>query len=50
MDAIAGGFERALERGFRAVKMEVFFGDLVSDRESFAAYTRGGRCSETTSP
>ena len=33
MDAIAGGFERALERGFRAVKMEVLFGNLVSDRE-----------------
>ena len=33
MDAIAGQFERALALGFRALKMEVIFGDLVGDRE-----------------
>jgi L-alanine-DL-glutamate epimerase-like enolase superfamily enzyme len=33
MDDIAGRFERALALGFQAVKMEVLFGDLVSDRE-----------------
>lgn len=33
MDAIAASFELALERGFRAVKMEVIFGELVTDRE-----------------
>src|SRR5579864_2410946 len=33
MDDIAGRFERALALGFRAVKMEVLFEDLVSDRE-----------------
>jgi hypothetical protein len=33
MDELARGFERALELGFRAIKMEAFFGDLVSDRE-----------------
>jgi L-rhamnonate dehydratase len=33
MTAIDEGFERALGLGFRAVKMEVLLGDLVSDRE-----------------
>jgi L-rhamnonate dehydratase len=33
MDRIAGLFEQALALGFRAVKMEVVFGDLVDDRE-----------------
>ncbi len=33
MDELARGFERALELGFRAIKMEAFFGDLVGDRE-----------------
>jgi L-alanine-DL-glutamate epimerase-like enolase superfamily enzyme len=33
MDDIAARFARALELGFRAVKMEAFFGDLVTDRE-----------------
>jgi L-alanine-DL-glutamate epimerase-like enolase superfamily enzyme len=33
MDAIGAGVERALAMGFRAVKVEVVFGDLVSDRE-----------------
>lgn len=33
MEAIAAQFRRALELGYRAVKMEVIFGDLVSDRE-----------------
>jgi L-rhamnonate dehydratase len=42
MDAIGVLCERALAAGFRAVKMEVFFGDLVSDRE-LAACVREGR-------
>ena len=33
MDNIASLFEQALALGFRAVKMEVVFGDLVDDRE-----------------
>jgi L-alanine-DL-glutamate epimerase-like enolase superfamily enzyme len=33
MDALGAGFEKALSLGFRAVKMEVIFGDLVTDRE-----------------
>ncbi len=33
MKDIAARFERALALGFRALKMEVLFGDLVSDRE-----------------
>ena len=33
MDRIAGLFERSLALGFRAVKMEVIFRDLVDDRE-----------------
>src|SRR5262245_59277428 len=33
MDIIAGQFERALALGFRAVKMEVLFDDLVADRQ-----------------
>ena len=33
MDRIAALFERALALGFRAVKMEVIFRDLVDDRE-----------------
>lgn len=42
MDAIAASFELALRRGFRAVKMEVIFGDLVTDRE-LAHCIREGR-------
>jgi L-alanine-DL-glutamate epimerase-like enolase superfamily enzyme len=42
MDAIAAQFERALALGFRAVKMEVVFGDLVTDRE-LAGCIREGR-------
>ncbi len=33
MDAIGALCERALDAGFRAVKMEVFFGELATDRE-----------------
>lgn len=33
MDVIGGQFERAVALGFRALKMEVLFFDLVSDRE-----------------
>jgi L-alanine-DL-glutamate epimerase-like enolase superfamily enzyme len=40
---IARGFERALELGFRAVKMEVFFGDLVTDRELVRCIEEGRR-------
>lgn len=43
MDDIAQRFERALELGFRAVKMEVFFGDLVSDRELVRCIEEGRR-------
>jgi L-alanine-DL-glutamate epimerase-like enolase superfamily enzyme len=42
MRAIAELFERALDLGFRALKMEVVFGDLVSDRE-LADCIREGR-------
>ena len=42
MDEIARRFERALALGFRAVKMEVLFEDLVGDRE-LAACIREGR-------
>lgn len=41
MDAIAGSFELALARGFRAVKMEVIFGDLVTDRELVGCIQEG---------
>ena len=43
MDDIARRFERALELGFRAVKMEAFFGDLVSDRELVDCVREGRR-------
>jgi L-rhamnonate dehydratase len=43
MEAIAGQFRRALELGFRAVKMEVIFGDLVSDRELVECIREGRR-------
>jgi L-rhamnonate dehydratase len=42
MDAIGALGERARAAGFTAVKMEVFFGDLVSDRE-LALCIREGR-------
>ena len=48
MDDIAGRFERALALGFRAVKMEVLFEDLVADRELVGASARGGGSSATT--
>lgn len=40
---IGNGFEQALELGFRAVKMEVLFYDLVSDRELVEAIREGRR-------
>lgn len=43
MDDIAGRFERALALGFRAVKMEVLFEDLVSDRELVGCIHEGRR-------
>ena len=43
MDELARGFERALELGFRAIKMEAFFGDLVSDRELVGCIREGRR-------
>jgi L-alanine-DL-glutamate epimerase-like enolase superfamily enzyme len=43
MDDIARRFERALELGFRAVKMEVFFDDLVTDRELVRCIEEGRR-------
>ena len=43
MDELARGFERALELGFRAIKMEAFFGDLVSDRELVRCIQEGRR-------
>jgi L-rhamnonate dehydratase len=43
MDAIALLFERALELGFRAVKMEVLFENLVGDRELVACIQEGRR-------
>ena len=43
MGEISGQFERALALGFRAVKMEVLFYDLVSDRELVACIREGRR-------
>ncbi len=43
MEAIAAQFRRALELGFRAVKMEVVFGDLVTDRELVECIREGRR-------
>lgn len=43
MDTIAGLFERALAAGFSAVKMEVIFGELVSDRELVDCIREGRR-------
>ena len=43
MDDIAARFERALELGFRAVKMEVLFEDLVGDRELVVCIREGRR-------
>lgn len=43
MDVVAGQFERALALGFRAVKMEVVFGRLVSDRELVHCIREGRR-------
>lgn len=43
MDAIAALFERAIEIGFRAVKMEVLFYDLVTDRQLVDLIRQGRR-------
>jgi L-rhamnonate dehydratase len=43
MDDIAARFERALALGFRAVKMEVIFGDLVGDAELSRCIREGRR-------
>jgi L-rhamnonate dehydratase len=43
MADLAGRFERALELGFRAIKMEVIFDDLVSDRELVDCIREGRR-------
>lgn len=43
MDATAELFERALALGFRAVKMEVIWGDLVTDRELVDCIREGRR-------
>jgi L-alanine-DL-glutamate epimerase-like enolase superfamily enzyme len=43
MDRIAELFERALALGFRALKMEVVFGDLVDDRELERCIREGRR-------
>ena len=43
MDDIGARFEHALELGFRAVKMEVFFGDFVSDRQLVGCIEEGRR-------
>jgi L-alanine-DL-glutamate epimerase-like enolase superfamily enzyme len=43
MDAIASGVEQALELGFTAVKMEVLFGDLVTDRQLVDCIEEGRR-------
>ena len=43
MDELARGFERALGLGFRALKMEAFFGDLVGDRELVGCIQEGRR-------
>lgn len=43
MDSIATLFERAIEIGFRAVKMEVLFYDLVTDRQLVDLIRQGRR-------
>jgi L-alanine-DL-glutamate epimerase-like enolase superfamily enzyme len=43
MEEIAGQFRRALELGYRAVKMEVVFGELVGDRELVECIREGRR-------
>ena len=43
MDVIAGLAQRALEAGFEAVKMEVFFGDLIDDHELVGCIREGRR-------
>lgn len=43
MGEIGAQFRRALELGFRAVKMEVVFGELVSDRELVECIREGRR-------
>jgi L-alanine-DL-glutamate epimerase-like enolase superfamily enzyme len=43
MDDITDRFERALALGFRAVKMEVLFEDLVNDRELVECIKEGRR-------
>lgn len=43
MEAIGALCEQALAAGFRAVKMEVFFGDLVTDRELVDCIREGRR-------
>jgi L-rhamnonate dehydratase len=43
MDAIGALFERALAAGFRAVKMELFFGELVTDRKLVECIHEGRR-------
>ena len=43
MEVISGLAQRALEAGFRAVKMEVFFGDLIDDRELVGCIREGRR-------
>jgi L-alanine-DL-glutamate epimerase-like enolase superfamily enzyme len=43
MADIMGRFDRALALGFRAVKMEVLFEDLVTDRELVACIREGRR-------
>lgn len=48
MDRIAELFKRALALGFRALKMEVVFGDLVDDRELERCIRRDGGYSGPT--
>jgi L-alanine-DL-glutamate epimerase-like enolase superfamily enzyme len=43
MDIMSGQFERALALGFRAVKMEALFEDLVTDRELVDLIHQGRR-------
>jgi L-rhamnonate dehydratase len=43
MDDLTRGLERALELGFRALKLEAFFGDLVGDRELVDCIREGRR-------
>jgi L-alanine-DL-glutamate epimerase-like enolase superfamily enzyme len=43
MEAIADQFRRALELGYRAVKMELVFGDLMADGELVEAIREGRR-------